>query len=376
MKKQILICTTIIHTVRAFLIPHIKLLNDMGFEVDVAANFDNFEGNESIDSLVREKIDLKFQRTPFSIKNIEAARNLKEIVKQKNYHIVHFHTPVASAFGRFYIRDFRRKGVKVIYTTHGLHFYKGAPKSNWLTYYPVERYLSGITDGIITINQADFKMVKAKLKCKHNYHINGIGIDVHSFSDVKVDVEKKRSEIGVKQDDLLLLSVGELNKNKNHQVIINAMSLLNSDKIKYVICGDGPERNELLRLACSLSLEDKLILLGNREDIKEICKAANIFLAPSIREGLGIAILEAMSAGLPIIASNANGPKELIKDKKNGLAVNDFSPKNWADAIAYIMENHEKSFDLGKHANETAWNYDISVSLKQMKRIYKDFIDF
>jgi hypothetical protein len=202
---KILYVTTISNTVNAFLVPHIKMLIGMGHKVDVAFNVEQKVKPEikEIGCVVHE---VPFTRTPFSKDNIKAYRILKRIIITEKYGIVHTHTPIASAITRLACRNMRN--VKVFYTAHGFHFYKGAPLINWLIYYPVERWLARYTDVLITINQEDYERAKNKFKARKVEFVLGVGVDVEKYSDFKINRALKRKEIGVPEESFVLLSVG------------------------------------------------------------------------------------------------------------------------------------------------------------------------
>ena len=218
-------------------------------------------------------------------------------------------------------RKVRKNGTKVIYTAHGFHFYKGAPLKNWVLYYPIERLLARYTDVLTTINIEDYERAKKSFKAKKIKYIPGVGIDTNRFQQIDVNKLVKRQEIGVPEDSFVVLSVGELNKNKNHETVIKAIARLNNPNVYYVICGQGVLEDYLKKLIKELGLERQIKLLGFRKDIGEICKVADLFVFPSFREGLSVALMEAMASGLPIVCSEIRGNVDLVKDQKGGYLV-------------------------------------------------------
>ena len=364
--KRILICTTILTTVKAFLIPQIRLLQDMGYCVDVAGYKDVNELDEIVDNVY----DIPYQRSPFSKQNIEASRQLKEIVRKNNYDLIHFHTPIASAFGRWTVKEFRKNGTKVIYTAHGFHFFKGASMKNWLIYYPVERILAHFTDLLITINHEDYNRAKT-VKAQKVVYIPGVGVDTEKFATSTVDKKEKRQEIGVHEDALVLLSVGELNKNKNHETVIRAVSKLNNPKICYVICGKGDLEGQLRELVASLGMERQVKLLGFRTDVSEIYQVADMFVFPSFREGLSVSLMEAMAAGLPVVCSDIRGNSDLIEDGKGGYLVKSDDVEGFAEAIGKVIC---ESVSMGLLNTQTIKNFDSMTVRESMKKIYYNVI--
>lgn len=219
---KILYVTTISNTVNAFLIPHIKMLINEGHKVDVAFNIEQ-ELNPELKKLGCKIHQVPFQRSPLKIDNLRAYQLLKKIIIEEGYEIIHTHTPIASAIVRLVISNLK---VKVFYTVHGFHFYKGAPFLNWLMYYPIEKLLAKYTDVLITINNEDYERAKKEFKASAIEYIPGVGINLGKFSNLSIDSKQKKKELGIAEDSFLVLSVGELNKNKNHQVVIRAIAEL------------------------------------------------------------------------------------------------------------------------------------------------------
>lgn len=306
-----------------FFISLIKDLIKQGVIVDVATNgITRTVSNEYID-MGCNIYQISFSRSPFDINNIKAIKQIKKLINEKKYDIVHCHTPVAGAITRLACKNLRKDGLRVFYTAHGFHFYKGAPLLNWIIYYPIEKYCSRFTDVLITINHEDFELAKKKMKAKRVEYVPGVGIDVDKFANTVVDKKAKRKELGIPENAFVLLSVGELNKNKNHQVVIKALAKLNNPNIHYMIAGQGPLRDYLLDLASNLGISKQVHLLGYRNDIAELYKTADVYVLPSIREGLNVSVMEAMSSGLFCIGSKIRGNTDMIEDEKCGYLIND-----------------------------------------------------
>jgi glycosyltransferase involved in cell wall biosynthesis len=369
---KILYVTTISLTMNSFFKPHIKMLVEAGHQVDMACNY----SDRALDSLYSQLgcnfFQIDFSRSPLSLDNLKAYKQLKKVVEAGGYDVVHCHTPNAAVITRLVCRRLRKKNkLKVFYTAHGFHFYKGAPKLNWLVYYPVEKLCSRFTDKLITINQEDYRLAKNKFKTRTIAYVPGVGIDLSRFEDVAVDRAEKRREIGVPEDAFLLMSVGELNENKNHQVIISAMAKLNNPKIHYAIAGVGDKREHLLDLAQRLGLSDRVHLLGYRRDIPELNTSADAFCFPSFREGLGLAAIEAMACGLPIITSNVHGINDYSIDKVTGYKCNPDDAEGFADAINKLFAANEERKLIGESNKKRAVCYSVGEILSLMKHIYE-----
>lgn len=317
--KKMLMLASVASMIDQFNMPNIQLLQEMGYEVHVACNFEkgNTCTSEKIQNLKKnlKNISVKYYQIDFN-RNIlkiseilRAYKQVKKLLLRENYNFIHCHSPIGGAVGRIVAH---KTHTKVIYTAHGFHFYKGAPLLNWLLYYPIEKWLSRYTDVLITINKEDYQRAKKKFHAKEIKYVPGVGIDVEKIQSIQVDRQAKRKELGIAEDDFFLLSVGELNKNKNHEVVIQALAELKNSKIKYAICGQGPLKEYLEELAENLGVRKQFFLLGFRTDVIEICKSADVFVFPSKREGLSVALMEAMACGLPCVVSEIRGNVDLI----------------------------------------------------------------
>lgn len=366
---RILYITTISLTMNAFFKPHIEMLVGEGHQVDIACNYNDLELDQLYVKLGCKFHQIDFSRSPLSIDNSKAYKQLKELIKVGNYDIVHCHTPIASVITRLVCRSFRKKsGLKVFYTAHGFHFCKGSPKLNWMIYYPIEKICSRFTDKLITINKEDYNLAKTKLKAKEVHYVLGVGVDFSRFEKASVENGVKRKEIGVSEDDFLLLSVGELSERKNHQIVIKALAKLNNPKIHYAIAGVGDKKKYLLELADSLGLSKQIHLLGFRNDIGELNHSADLFCFPSFREGLSVALMEAMVSGLPIVCSNIRGNVDLI-DGEGGLLFDPKSVDSCYQAIKTVMDSDTEK--MGKYNKQYVQKYSDQEVLKIMKNLYE-----
>lgn len=287
---------------------------------------------------------IPFSRTPFSLNNLKAYKMLKKLVESEHYDVVHTHTPNASMIARLACRGVRKQGAKVFYTAHGFHFFKGAPLKNWLMYYPVEKFCARYTDVLITINQEDYEFAQRKIHAKKVCYVPGVGIDLMKIRNIQCDRDIVRDSMGVPKDCFLLLSIGELNCNKNHQVVIRALAGLNKKNVHYAVAGVGNQRDALLNLAKALGVEKQFHLLGYRTDALLLYKAADVFVFPSFREGLSVSVMEAMASGLPIVCSEIRGNVDLIKKDVGGFL---FKPEN-VDCLEVALKKIIDSADIRK----------------------------
>lgn len=368
---RIIYITTVSSTVNAFFKPHIEMLINAGHGVDIACNED-LPMDEFYKLLGCNYYHIDFSRSPLSKDNIKAYGQLKKVIENGNYDIVHCHTPNASVVTRLVCRNFRKKnGLKVFYTAHGFHFYKGAPKLNWMVYYPIEKFCSRFTDKLITINQEDYALAKKKFKAKEVCYVPGVGVDLSRFEDVQVDRNAKRREIGVPEDAVLLLSVGELNENKNHQIIVRALARLNDPNIHYAIAGIGDKKEYLIALAKELGVEEQIHLLGFRKDIPELNYISDLFCFPSHREGLGLSAIEAMFCGLPIVTSNMHGINDYSENGVTGYKCAPDDIDGFADALQNLIDNPSLRKNMGEYNVHRAKKYEVASINASMREIYQ-----
>ena len=265
-------------------------------------------------------------------------------------------------------RKVRKKGTKVIYTAHGFHFYAGAPLANWLLYYPVEKFCAHWTDALITINTEDYELAKRKFRIKTIEYVPGVGIDVKKFANDKTNKSEKRKELGIPVDAFVLLSVGELNVNKNHQIVVRALGNLRDKTIHYVIAGKGGQDKALQELAKEIEVEDQLHLIGFRSDVSELYKMADGYVLPSIREGLNVSVMEAMSSGLPCIVSDIRGNRDMVDVDKGGYLVNPMKQDMFVKAIIAMREG---GIEMGQYNSQKSIKYDSSTINTKMIKIYE-----
>lgn len=368
---KILYVTTISLTMNSFFKPHIEMLVREGNQVDIACNYKDLALDVLFNELGCKAYQIDFSRTPLSTDNIKAYTQLEKLIKQGDYDIVHCHTPNASVITRLVCRKYRKKnGLKVFYTAHGFHFYKGAPKLNWMVFYPIEKICSYFTDKLITINKEDYELAKSKFKAKEVHYVPGVGIDLSKFKNVQVDKDAKRREIGVPEDAFLLLSVGELNANKNHQIIIRALAKINNSQIHYAIAGVGDKRDYLVRLADELGVSNQVHLLGYRKDIAELNYVSDLFTFPSIREGLPAAIIEAMACGLPIIAADNRGTRTLVLDGKNGFLCHYDSVEMFVRSFFEMVSDEKRRRCFSGKSKDLVKEYSVDNVLTVIFRIY------
>jgi len=367
-RKKVLFTATVDSHILSFHLPFLKMLQENGYEIHVATN-----GVVNIPYCdVRHTVS--FERSPLKPNNLRAIKQLKTIIDDQKFDIIHTHTPMGGVVTRLAAMGARKKGTRVIYTAHGFHFFSGAPVINWLIYYPIERYLARHTDTLITINKEDYARAKAQFRTSVKY-IPGVGINGKKFSVSLSDAEKSklRKALGLKDTDFVLLYPAELNKNKNQVTLINAMEHLatNHPDIHLLLPGKDSMNGFHGNLINEKNLGSNIHLLGLRNDIPQLLQIADVSISASHREGLPVNIMEAMYAGLPIIVSNSRGNRDLVVDGQNGYVVPADDHDSYIARIEELYSNKSKRQSLGKASKKMVEPYLMPKIMDQMIEIYK-----
>lgn len=366
-----------------FLWNDIKTLQNMGYDVEVAMNGKMPDGSDAVEISELDKMEIvHYQidfdtKSPLSKKNVTAYRQICSVLNHTKYEMIHCHTPITGLLTRIAARKCRSHGTKVIYTTHGFTFTDRSSRKDWLVYYTMEKFASRFCDAIITINHEDYANAK-KMHSKKVFIIPSVGLDSFRFTHVEIDRDAYRKQFGVERDDIMVLAVGELSSRKNQQVIIRALGQLSNKKeYVYVICGRATVNStldsQLQELASQLGV--RLCLAGHRLDIPEINKCADIAVIPSLREGMGMAGLEALASGVPVVGSDVQGIREYVIDGRTGYLCNPDSPEDFAIAIDKLTKlNCEERENISNNCREIARKFDVSASVKQMQSIYEELL--
>ncbi|MFN2744363.1 glycosyltransferase family 4 protein [Bacillus sp. z60-18] len=372
MPRTVLFCATVDYHFKAFHLPYLKWFKEQGWNVHVAAK------GEMTLPYVDKKYDIDIKRSPLQASNLAAYRDLSRIIDENGYTIVHCHTPMGGVLARLAARKQRKTGTKVIYTAHGFHFCQGAPFKNWLLYYPIEKTLSRLTDCLITINEEDFRLAKGLCKTMRTEKIHGIGVDTNRFHPV--DEKEKmllRRKHGFNEDDFILIYPAELNTNKNQALLIETAACLKdrAPNLKLVFAGKGQMEEKYRNLAEQKGVASTVIFAGFQKEIHEWIQLADVSVASSIREGLGMNLLEGMAAGKPAVAADNRGHREVIQESVNGFLIPQGDAGTFSDRILQLYRLPALRKQMGEAGRRTAAAYSEQRTLKEMAGIYSSFME-
>jgi len=218
------------------------------------------------------------------------------------------------------------------------------------------------------LNPPDFTVV-------HN------GIDITKFSPYISERKTKISDLGIKKNNApALVIVGRLSIEKGHCYLIKALPAIveKFPKLRLLIVGDESPfdtstKEEIFQLVATLGLMKNVVFLGERKDVPEILCVINILVSPSLLEGFGLVIAEAMAAGKPVIASKVDGIPEVVKDGVTGILVPPRDSKALANAILFLLCNPDKAKKMGKAGKERVNQYfSVETMVKKWDKLYQE----
>ncbi|MCP3030042.1 glycosyltransferase family 4 protein [Halobacillus sp. A1] len=372
MVQKVLFSATVDYHFKAFHLPYLKWFKEQGWDVHVAAS------GEIELPYVDQKYNIPIQRSPMDKKNMKAYRQLKKIIDDNQYNIIHCHTPMGGALTRLASIKARKHGAKVIYTAHGFHFCKGAPLMNWLMYYPVEKVLAHLTDSLITINEEDYHLAQRKLKAASIELVHGVGVDSEEFKPVPYKEKiALRKSYGYRPDDFLFIYPAEFNANKNQQFLLHAFNLVKNKipNARLLLAGEGAGLADCKKMAEQMEIQSKVDFLGFRRDMKQLLSISDVGVGSSLREGLPVNIMEAMACELPIIAVENRGHRELIDHDVNGWLISKDEVIEFSRKMQVLANNRGLIEQLGKEGRRTiVGKYNVPKVLNQKKVIYQSYM--
>ena len=353
--------------------PCLQTALDMGYDVYFGINRANPEGLEC--ELPVHLFDSHTYRSVIALKdNRIAYKNLSKVVKSANVEVIHCNTPVGGLIGR--LVGWRYKVNKIIYTAHGFHFYKGAPLINRTLFKWAERIMARYTDAIITMNEEDYQSAQ-KFRLRNGgkvYKVHGVGITLKDFENIQVDRNGKRAELGIKDTDIVCISAGDLVPRKNYGIAIEALASAKDERIHYLICGIGSQKDALEKLAIEKGVSNQVHFLGFRTDVKELMKMSDIFLFTTLQEGMPRSMMEAMACGLPCVASRIRGNVDLLDEGKGGYLRDVSDVSGFAECLKLLAGSKDLRLRMSKYNKLVIKRYDVEVVKREIEQIYKEVL--
>lgn len=366
--KKVLFVSHVANFIK-FNAPYVEWFKAQGCEVHYAS-----AGEETIDCCDRT-FDVCFERSVFHKDNITAYKQLKKIIDDGNYDIIHCHTPIGAALTRLAAKKARKRGTKVIYTAHGFAFWNGASKKDWFIYYNAEKFLAKYTDILVLINKEDYETaVSHKFKAGKIYKIDGVGVNTDKFKPVSTtEKAEMRASLGIPADGFLSVYAAEFIARKNHIFLLEALKKLRSENVnlRFAFLGQGKMMEEIKMKTVEMGFSEYVQFFGYRRDAEKFYSAADMVAAPGSQEGLPVHFLEAMASGLPIVATSIRGHVDLIENEKNGLLYNYNDMDAFCEAVKRVVNNPQLCETFGRNNVEDVKKYSVEKAVSNMAAIYK-----
>ncbi|MDD3409775.1 MAG: glycosyltransferase family 4 protein [Eubacteriales bacterium] len=366
MKKVLFVGHMLRGHMLVFHLPYMQWFQERGYEVSLCSHNDTEDPNVVV-PYCDHYYDLDFKRSPLHPGNLAVYRQLRRIIEENDFELIHCHTPVGGMLTRLAARKARKKGTRVIYTAHGFHFFTGAPLKNWLIFYPAEYFLAHFTDLLLTINQEDYERAQRFPARKIGY-VEGVGVDMTRFEG-PVDHAAVHEGLRLEPNAPVVICVGEHIPRKNHETALRAVAAIS--RAELLFCGVGELEGDLRALAEALGAADRVHFLGFRKDVPELLKASDAFVFPSFQEGLPVSLMEAMAAGLPCVASNVRGNADLIRPGEGGSLRAPDDVEGFTEDLRALLRSPALRASMGERNRRVVQAYSLPVVKERMAGYYE-----
>ena len=372
MKKILLVANSAAEHINKFHLPIIAMLGEQGYQVDVACKEDAPVPG------CRKQVALPCDRNPFKGGLLRSIRALRQALAREHYDLLCCNTVTGGIIGRLAAGPFRKKGLKVVYMVHGLHFFKGASPLRWVLGWPMERLLMNRADAVCTINEEDFLRVRDKMGFRgKTYRVHGVGLDGKRFRPAQPEEKAKcRAEYGIAADAFTVIYVAELTKLKNQASLIRAAVLLKEriPNLTVLLVGFDHLKGKLQKEAARLGVAVTVQFLGWRTDVPRLLWAADAAVSTSTSEGLPMNIMEAAASGLPVAAYDNRGHRELILNGETGVIVPQGDEEGLAGALYDFYACPERSARMAEAATEYVRRFELENVLQEIRQMVEQLI--
>lgn len=375
---KVLMVTTVAVTLEAFLLPFARAFREKGWAVDAAAS--GVHSSEPCMRAFGRCYELSWTRNPLDLENLlNSLEKIRILAERNEYDLVHVHTPIAAFVTRYALRKLRASGkVKVVYTAHGFHFYRGAPRLKSAVFKIAEKIAAAWTDHLIVINEEDYMAALRMLpEEKVTLIAGGVGMEMKKYRDAVFSGEElaaARAEMGAGAGDTLVLMIAEFVPRKRHRDLINALALTGDASIRLAFAGTGALMEETRRLAEAKGVADRIKFLGFCKNVPLLIAAADAAALPSEQEGLPRSVMESMARGTPVIGTDIRGIRDMLAAGCGTLV-----PLGDAEKLAAALKKHKTLTPeltiVREKAKEKAAIYDVREIIKEYEKIYERLLD-
>ncbi|MCH7320611.1 glycosyltransferase family 4 protein [Solibacillus sp. MA9] len=369
---KILFVASVYRHLTVFHIPYMQYFQSQGYEVWAAAGIGN-EDKENLQKLNIKCVDIPFSRSPLSAQNMTAYQALKKLFHSERFDLVHVHTPIAALLSRAAFRNVKHG--KIVYTAHGFHFYKGAPKQNWLIYYTAEKLAAKWTDHLITMNDEDYKNAQKLLPVEKISYVHGVGVEFTTEVLTSSEKAEMKAQLCLPNDAVVISCVAEMNSNKNHQFLLRNWQQLKQDNpnLELLLIGNGEMEHELQTYVAKEQLVG-IHFLGYRRDVPKLLQISDIVTLLSHREGLPKSIMEAMEASIPCVVTNTRGLRDLVQTNENGYVIEHGDDQSLIAAFAKLAQSAHLREQMGQRAKQLVEPFVLDMVLQEYITIYKKLL--
>lgn len=308
-------------------------------------------------------------------KDLHALWQFYRLLHREKYNLIHTHNSKGGFIGRLAAK--LAGGPPVIHGVHGYAFHENEPWLRRTLFFALEKLARNWSARIICISQPLVDIwVRRKLAPPEKIRKIYSGIDISEFKNIN-SRQKVRKEWGLKPDQIAVGQVSKLWEGKGHEDIINACPLIFTEipDLKVFFIGDGPIRGKLEEMVYKNGLQERIIFLGHCDNIAEVTSALDIAVLASHFEGMGRVILEAMAAGLPVVATRVGGIPDLVVDQETGFLVEPHNPEQLAQFIIYLAFNPELRKQMGYAGKQRVdKRFNVNTMIEQIDQLYQEVL--
>lgn len=307
------------------------------------------------------------------LSDLQAFFKLLKIIGNEKPDIVHTNSSKAGLLGR--MAAWLNRVPAVIHSPHGHIFYGYYGKIKTGIFIILERLTAKITNKITILTQPGIDdHLKIKIAPKSKFVLLPAGIDLELYRIPQKSQDSIRQSLDIGEDDIVIGWVGRMVDIKNPKMFIETAKILNENKYKFVMVGDGPLANDCQRLVDKYGLSEQFVFTGHRNDVPDLLHAMDIYVLTSDNEGLGRSILEAQSAGIPVIATSVGGVPEIVKDHLNGILVPARDIAALAQSIRELAGDSSTIDKFKKEAEKNLSEYSLDNTVAALNSIYRDLL--
>ena len=327
-----------------------------------------------------EKSGVKVITIPELVRSIHPLNDLKalfgliRIFRNEKPYIVHTHTSKAGILGRW--AAFFAKIKVIVHTPHGHVFWGYFNKWKTACFILLEILTASITDKIITLTEQEKKdHLRFKIAPDEKFTVIHSGVDLTAFSDARINAPAMREKLGIPPEAFVVGTAGRLTPIKGQRYLLEAAAVISARKpdLFFVFLGDGELAPELSKMATSLGIKNAMFL-GWRQDVPEVMSTFDIFVLPSLNEGMGKVLVEAMALGKPIVASDVGGIPDLVIHNHNGLLVPPADVEGLVNSINLLLHDPIKRKEMGDRGKVIAADYSAEAMIQKIDRLYDEAI--